>query len=397
MTDTRFRELFTEYESHPLVAFFISQLNNKGGRTGISEVWRDFMRKTDDATDMSILRVQFANWGLINKIDTTLRGEQLLRAVESIHLKPYFSSAQTVVDRHPTTSFPEALERILTVEGVLPSLTTESAEDMGGAGITMDLTYVETGTVTYTATRRIPRCLLVIPRTFVVDHFGPEVSDANIIARFKDGMNTFFGGTNPNYVASNEEAGIALNHMREVLWQELMSEMEFNQPFKLSKGFVINGILNDEPPIQIQLSQPKPRSLHKYADTAAELVKRQYQLAPHRRRSGGGREVECWYPAYTQKTKGKLSTRGMRPANAKIYSDPIDFTQLDAYGPTLVSFLRQVYTMQCGKLQYEHARAEAMALIKTAPTKEKMPAPHPIKKKVLVTVTEAPAPIALEE
>ena len=113
MTDKRFKELYTEYKSHPLVAFFISQLSSKGGRLGISEVWKKFIQQTDDTTDMSILRVQLVNWGIISQVDTELRGEELLEAVESTQLKPYFSDAWSVKLNSSDMEFPLALEKVL--------------------------------------------------------------------------------------------------------------------------------------------------------------------------------------------------------------------------------------------------------------------------------------------
>jgi hypothetical protein len=358
-------EAYLEHKDHPMVLMLLEFFRN-GDSFKIPEVWKSFIMKSTDQTDINLLLSQLHVWGLAGtEIDTSLRGPALFDNLFEARLRAVFVKADSIhATTKPPMPWPLALERAFEDRRLIPPMKQRQAVSKGHVSVNCNLNYTERGVVNYSFRRSISNILLLVPPEWVLAHCGPERSDREIMDLFKRDLCHGFA---PDEV--RREGGLLhRGWLRKVLQQ---TDVERWNPLRMCsslrnvfpKTFQAAG-RDSEPIISVQVSEATASTI----DSDEEANRRNVELTPALDRRSNPYTTSMEYPVFMQRDLDVFSHEGIpAPPRERIYygvlgTEPArQADNFEAEVAALAEGLRRVYTDLSRAEEYDRLRAEAMS------------------------------------
>ena len=353
---------YQKYKEDPLVLLLMKYFKTNTATFQIPPVWKSFIEKSTDATDINLLLSQLRNWNIDEEIDANLRGTDLLNAIYDSRLRALFKEA----DANAATkkvSWNVALENTFIRRGFVPSIEKRQLLPKGFASINCDLRFTETGTVTYEVDRRIPNVQSLIPSQWILANCSPEITDPVMLKRF---LHDFSRGFPPEEVRQN--GGFSLRAWFKKIFcytdlakwdpETMASSMESFFPARL------NGSLHDdEQQFYFTVLSHKPDEIK----TDQDVEKRNVQLSFSRDRRGSPRPTVIDFPAFLPETWADAAKKGINlPPPSRSFDGRPTFYFEDGNdrgpetGYQLARGLRSIYSELAKATEYELLRKKAL-------------------------------------
>lgn len=355
-------EAYQKHKDDPLVKMLLEFFRNGSG-VKIPEVWRSFIMKSSEHTDINLLLSQLHNWGINEEIDATLRGPELLDHIMSFRLRLVFRSADSIAT-NKEMPWPLALEEAFIQKGYIQTPQKRKLTANGKVLFNCNLKYVETGTVTYKVHRSIPEVFCLIPPEWILDNCSPDVSDEEIMSRFMTWMQNGFA---PIDVQRNGGFEFKM-WLKKVLSNNDRGRWDVTKLVSRLSGFFPKRIqgqqFDDESMFEMELIKHVPTPL----STDNDVNNRHVKLELRRDRRGAPRPTHFQFPVFSYAEQDDMENQGVRvpPVHTihngvihDYYTDPRSESGLEQKD-YMVSAFRRTYEELRKSLAYDKLRREAL-------------------------------------
>ena len=311
---------YLKHKDDPLVILLLKTFESSGSST-IPKVWQDYIRKTTADSDLTVLRARMRKLKIQMPADDSIRGASLFEFLSGNHYSEIFEqTSEYWGEGEGGLSWPESLMWVLRSRGCVPKASEIKTATMACVNVTMDLTYMETGTVEYRVTRRIPRTVVSIPSQWILENCGPKFSDDDVMRNFVEGQRLYFtvkgeGKSRANGLWVKEQLGRLLASFtpRDLFDTNTLTSL-IQRVFNSAR--VRGAQWDDEQQCDVILTNVTPSKLKFGTDVSRRSVG--FDFCQSRR--GSRRQTTIVYPQFTYPNREKLSMRNIyRPSARTIY------------------------------------------------------------------------------
>lgn len=356
-------KMYQKYKEDPLVLLLLKYFRTSKSIIQIPPVWKSFIEKSTEKTDINLLLSQLNNWGINDEIDFTLRGTALLDNIHDSRLRTLFIEADATATAKKI-AWNAALELVFIHRGFVPSAEARQILSKGFARVGSDITYTETGTIRYKIHRRIPAVVNLIPPEWFLANCGPGVSDSTLLERFRQ---DYAQGFPPNETKAGGKFALKA-WFKKILCYTDRARFDPNSLTSRMNSYFpkqVNGALfEDEQTFYLELLGNEPDEL----SSEEAITRRNVQFSFKQDRRGHPRQMSLDFPCFTAEDRDFASSRGLHLPSAthkfvgspKFYFDGNQGDMGQEQGENLVKGLRRVYTELHQATEYEELRKNAL-------------------------------------